>query len=178
MHPHADKMAEYARDAAETDRPWERWQFYDEELGWLSCKGHPPWKTTTRYRRKPQRWEPRGGPFWVTSSLQVKWDLSSCPNRVAGMERQSYGEAEDIARLLRRVARLHAWRCENGYQGSFTVAWSRRAKEWIPVGPLDEPSKFTPHSGPADVMMTKNTAGRCAKALNSGELVLDPEEEE
>lgn len=44
-HIHAAAMAEYAKDAAETDKPWERWEFpstmrgithlcIDTQFGW------------------------------------------------------------------------------------------------------------------------------------------------
>lgn len=32
-HPHAELMKQYAEDAMETDKPWERWEY--------SCDGSP-----------------------------------------------------------------------------------------------------------------------------------------
>ena len=32
-HIHADLMMEYAKDAMETDKPWERWE-YNDGSGW------------------------------------------------------------------------------------------------------------------------------------------------
>jgi len=45
---------EYAKDAMETDKPWERWEFnMDNEWESFSL-GHPIWDNTTQYRRKAQ----------------------------------------------------------------------------------------------------------------------------
>lgn len=55
-HPHAEAMAEYAKDAAETDEPWKRWecQAYVNGDGWQSLDEHPLWTPNTAYRRKPE----------------------------------------------------------------------------------------------------------------------------
>jgi hypothetical protein len=54
-HPHAALMAEYAKDAAETDKPWERWEFRENVPdGWFDFAGdHPGWLVDCEYRRKP-----------------------------------------------------------------------------------------------------------------------------
>ena len=55
-HPHAGLMMQYAMDAAETDKPWERWEFDKTvrgELAWAPCVDHPRWYTKNQYRRKP-----------------------------------------------------------------------------------------------------------------------------
>ena len=54
-HIHAAAMAEYAKDAAETDKPWERWEFSygGEKVGaFFSLAGHPNWDADREYRRK------------------------------------------------------------------------------------------------------------------------------
>ena len=55
-HIHAAAMAEYAKDAAETDMPWERWEISITESGDEHRKllGHPEWAVTRKYRRKPK----------------------------------------------------------------------------------------------------------------------------
>lgn len=53
-HIHAENMKLYAQDAAETDKPWERWEccnVYRE--GWLELCTPPDW-TAANYRRKPR----------------------------------------------------------------------------------------------------------------------------
>lgn len=56
-HPHAVLMAEYAKDAAETDRPWERWEYQvpSESQKWGNLRWQPTWHPGTRYRRKGQQ---------------------------------------------------------------------------------------------------------------------------
>ena len=52
-HIHAAAMAEYAKDAAETDKPWERWEFScQNQYEAVSC--HPSWHEKNKYRRKPK----------------------------------------------------------------------------------------------------------------------------
>ena len=54
-HIHAAAMAEYAKDAAETDKPWERWEFsLNNEREYASLHKHPSWGTENEYRRKPK----------------------------------------------------------------------------------------------------------------------------
>ena len=51
-HIHAAAMAEYAKDALETDKPWERWEYYLDTDAWIDCTSHPSWSTDCVYRRK------------------------------------------------------------------------------------------------------------------------------
>lgn len=54
-HKHAELMAQYAQDAAETDKPWERWERYHDFAGkWVSLTGNPSWYNAAQYRRKPK----------------------------------------------------------------------------------------------------------------------------
>ena len=53
-HIHAAAMAEYAKDAAETDKPWERWEFSYKNQEYESLNNHPIWMTDNKYRRKPK----------------------------------------------------------------------------------------------------------------------------
>ena len=53
-HIHAAAMAEYAKDAAETDKPWERWEFSYQDQEYTSLHGHPEWVVENEYRRKPK----------------------------------------------------------------------------------------------------------------------------
>lgn len=52
-HIHAELMAQYAEDARESERPWERWEFFDCEDQWVQMSGHPLWGYR-QYRRKPR----------------------------------------------------------------------------------------------------------------------------
>lgn len=52
-HKHAELMALYARDAAETDTPWERWEYKSHvSHEWEPCRNSPAWAAAYEYRRK------------------------------------------------------------------------------------------------------------------------------
>jgi len=56
-HPHAELMAQYAEDAKETDKPWERWEIKALGLSTYTFSDlvdHPQWHPSEVYRRKPQ----------------------------------------------------------------------------------------------------------------------------
>ena len=60
-HVHAALMLQYAQDAMETDKPWERWEWFDDK-SWYPCSNPPVWEVNMKYRRKPQtikvgKWE-------------------------------------------------------------------------------------------------------------------------
>lgn len=53
-HKHAALMLQYAQDAMETDKPWERWELrsMDSEQ-WQACGGRISFSERCEYRRKP-----------------------------------------------------------------------------------------------------------------------------
>ena len=55
-HKHAALMLQYAQDALETDKPWERWQIRPEggTEGWHDCSGRLCFSERCEYRRKPR----------------------------------------------------------------------------------------------------------------------------
>ena len=54
-HPHAASMLLYAQDAAETDTPWERWEYQPAtSIDWEALSDHPSWHKCCGYRRKPR----------------------------------------------------------------------------------------------------------------------------
>ena len=53
-HKHAALMLQYAQDAAETDKPSERWEFEVKSGVWCNLSEHPAWLENKEYRRKPQ----------------------------------------------------------------------------------------------------------------------------
>ena len=54
-YKHAALMLQYAQDAAETDSPWERWEWLDNANNtWCPCSHTPIWEGNAKYRRKPQ----------------------------------------------------------------------------------------------------------------------------
>ena len=54
-HIHAENMALYARDAQETDKPWERWEVYGKITGrWIPLSECFSFLPENQYRRKPK----------------------------------------------------------------------------------------------------------------------------
>ena len=53
-HKHADLMLQYAKDAMETDRPWERWEWCHGDGPWKQAVRSPHWLEEFSYRRKPK----------------------------------------------------------------------------------------------------------------------------
>lgn len=51
-HIHASALAEYAKDAAETDKPWEWWESSCGGQYYVSLETHPQWTENFKYRRK------------------------------------------------------------------------------------------------------------------------------
>lgn len=51
-HIHADLMMQYAKDAMETDKPWERWEYFDGNL-WVVPDFPMAFDEECQYRRKP-----------------------------------------------------------------------------------------------------------------------------
>ena len=83
-HIHAAAMAEYAKDAAETDMPWERWEVsYPDSDEFRDLLSNPDWATNRKYRHKPKTIlinghevpEPHRTPL---NDVEVYWTLSLC----------------------------------------------------------------------------------------------------
>lgn len=58
-HKHAHLMLQYAQDAMETDKPWERWEVktaadVQPNVMFQGMSFHPEWYVCNEYRRKPQ----------------------------------------------------------------------------------------------------------------------------
>lgn len=66
-HVHAALMLQYAKDAMETDKPWEWWEVriaanVQPNAVFERMSSHPKWDTNNEYRRKPKtikvgKWE-------------------------------------------------------------------------------------------------------------------------
>jgi len=53
-HKHAKLMMEYAKDAAEHDKPWELWEMQNCMGEWVVLSNNPGWCHHIDYRRKPR----------------------------------------------------------------------------------------------------------------------------
>ena len=48
-------MLAYAQDAMETEKPWERWEWFNEyDQKWETLTLNPKWGLNAQYRRKPR----------------------------------------------------------------------------------------------------------------------------
>ncbi len=174
-HPHAHLMAEYAKDAAESDVPWERWQCRAPHMDeWEHLVGHPTWNRQLEYRRAPQYWDPENGPYVADVTHNVRyWPLGMTEEaRLAGIVRKSPREAKELAHLLRTTARLHAWACEHDAGPPSDRIYT--VYEIITDTGKCTGTYATQHATrPTDVRMSYHVANQCAQALDKGKLVLD-----
>lgn len=106
-HIHAENMKLYAEDAAETEKPWERWQTRVEGVGdWVPLAVPAVWHTGKEYRRKPTTItiggeevpepvrEPleRGESYWVASTERADFAyFSRWDNDIIDMKRLRFG---------------------------------------------------------------------------------------
>lgn len=55
-HKHAELMMEYAKDAMESETPWEGWQrFHLGHKHWTDMSRAPTWNPEMEYRRRPKK---------------------------------------------------------------------------------------------------------------------------
>ena len=73
-HKHAELMMQYAQDAMETDKPWERWEFrVDLYSKWIELTGNTVWYEDIQYRRKPKMIS-----VTLASGEVVRWPAPHC----------------------------------------------------------------------------------------------------
>jgi len=54
-HPHGELMVQYALDALETARPWQRWEWFNSlNKKWQPLPWNPSWAEDQSYRRKQE----------------------------------------------------------------------------------------------------------------------------
>ncbi len=121
-HPHAASMLLYAQDAAETDKPWERWEYLSTvQARWKSLQEtNPRWDLETQYRRiprtirigefdvpEPLRTAPEPGQhFYVTTILHPKQRAEGLSWR--GNDTQQHWLRAGVLHLTSEAAELHA----------------------------------------------------------------------
>ena len=118
-HKHAQLMLQYAQDAQETDKPWERWECKYPQCNWepmhLGAYFHPD----VEYRRKPRvivingievpepmREKPEEGTYYwhplITSSS------ASCRNMWSNDDWHLVRFENGLCHFTREAAELHA----------------------------------------------------------------------
>ena len=127
-HKHAALMLQYAKDAMETDKPWERWEWRDiyhdgDDTPWKQLSFHPVWHVDSEFRRKPQtikigKWEfpkPISSPprdeetYWIVRAyFHTKAGHVPDPKTWYGDE-ADYGYLKiNICHLSKEAAQAHA----------------------------------------------------------------------
>jgi hypothetical protein len=119
-HKHAENMLAYAQDAMETDKPWERWEWFDEyEQKWETLALNPKWGLDAQYRRKPRAININGFevPEPVREPLEVRQEyFVPSPTYDGGADCHTwYGDEYDndwltkgIIHLTKEAAQTHA----------------------------------------------------------------------
>lgn len=69
-HKHAAQMMQFAQDAAETDKPWERWETRWGTDEWEKVGGAPTWNENFEYRRIAER-RSFGGLEWLAPMTEA-----------------------------------------------------------------------------------------------------------
>ena len=77
-------MHQYAKDWAETEQPWKRWEVTSHSNEWVALCGHPYWKEESEYRRKPRT---------LTYTITIPEPLMEAP----GVGEAYYAAAPDVA---------------------------------------------------------------------------------
>lgn len=127
--------------------------------------------------QKPVEWEPKYIINISTSRIDARTDEHEVAlSTVVDNEEQ----ADDLAQLLSRTARLHAWSSEHGY----LKEWEDEDANWYVFHNGDDNWYVFPNGGkwqsasvkmfntPTEVYMTKEGAEATAEALNDGILTL------
>ena len=116
-HVHAHLMALYAQDAAETDKPWERWEILTNYDEWKGLSANPLWCDRNDYRRKPKTIningfevpEPFRGRLELTQKYWVIAVSSRCAlfNSWCASDLERYWMAAGLIHLTKEAAELH-----------------------------------------------------------------------
>jgi hypothetical protein len=93
-HKHAAAMLQYAQDAAETDKPWERWEGALGDV-YSTLDNNPNWSIALKYRRKQ--------PATVTVTFE-------CSNK--GRSTMTANKHANIFRALADGDDISKWECK------------------------------------------------------------------
>jgi len=129
-HPHAALMAEFAKDAATTEKPWLLWQMKGARGTWYTCRVTPNWSPSLQYRRKvavakinsieipmPERHAPTIGAVFYVPNLsgegtnrcdELRWHASDidCLLLRRGLVHASHQAATQHAMALTSATRI------------------------------------------------------------------------
>jgi len=173
-HKHAWQMLQYAEDAAKTSEPWKLWEFkHKNENTWDVLRVHPSWSEDSQYRRKPVKWQPIGGEWFIGCDDSVHNYPSRNDYKV--FERPTKEQAKRAAVEMRRFNRLLALRDE--LCGDDEIDWSDGNKEKYTVAFNVESKLWMTYTGyviksTEPCFSTNESAQRACDMLNIGEVEL------
>lgn len=122
-HVHAASMLLYAQDAAETAKPWLRWEFNEPVMiaPWVEADEHPRWEFGMVYRRKPLtiriggfdvpeplRVAPVVGTRYFVPEIESRFEKLSGFSNWDGDELDQRWLARGLVHLTEEAAALHA----------------------------------------------------------------------
>jgi len=172
-HEHAWQMLQYAEDAAKTSEPWKLWEACRiDESSWSSLDAHPLWANNYKYRRKPVKWQPIGGEWFIGCDDSVHNYPSRNDYKV--FERPTKEQAELAAVEMRKFNRLLAFRDElcgddkvdwNNREAKYFLCHNEESKTW------DINTSFCQNNNTI-YFTTNESAQRACNMLNSGEVEL------
>lgn len=115
-HPHAELIMQFAQDAMETDKPWERWEWLYERDGqqqWIECPNNVIFSESHKYRRKPQK-KPVDLSVLVDSGIDIevsvndKWRIGKLESIVECCY-LIQGSSRGWTKCRPRMNHVHAW---------------------------------------------------------------------
>jgi hypothetical protein len=177
-HEHAELMLEYAQDALTNENPWELWEGKHDYGDWETLGINPSWSKSFEYRRKPVKWSPVGGDWWITSNNDIVPATVSINCEQAtlfGTRRPTQEQAERAAVEMRRFNRLLALRDE--LCGDDVPDWNlEEFEKWkLFLHIYDKKWVVSLNRNHQDVSVyftTREHAQRACDMLNSGEVEL------
>lgn len=117
-HVHADLMLEYAKEAMQSDTPWDAFEYKDKDGVWKDCIGSPSWYKDSSFRKKPKtiningyevpeplREAPAGGTMYYYPSTSMAEVSYGCYH--SGDNYENSLLKHGLIHLTREAAQLH-----------------------------------------------------------------------
>lgn len=127
---HAKRMMQYAKDAATSETPWERWECRHQAAHiWSPMLTHPIWDTRVEYRRKQKtkvETKPKPTPHEITKPKPTPHEiiqamLANGMTVWACVSDSSYDNARE--RIGNRIHRIVKFQEDSQYPVKTSVSW-------------------------------------------------------
>ena len=149
-HVHAESMRLYAEDAADTDKPWKRWEGKNIlHHSWFNCCQHPNWSKDFEYRRNPR-------------TINIK-DLESERDALRAEVAQLRAENQNLLSMIADGTPMQSDDYTRGEDSAKTCIAQLRVEGerlkailenqgWLPLRPISWPENLTWEEGYAPVL--------------------------